>query len=342
MNVSRHRFTSPKSDGPDATLVQPSKWNEEHDIGMELTNRTGGELVAGDIVGLSDSFDESVVLADSQDTIRTLVVALETVADGATGLFESTGSWPVKVNSATARGRYLAKSTTTKALYDTGVSAAAGPPPTGAVAISITSSGGAGTVVAFMLTAGSGGSGGVLFNGGSVASAATLPVGNSGALFRVTGTTTITSISERPVGHLLLLVFDDVLQLTHNGTSLMLQGGKDYVTAAGEVLFLVSEGSGNWRQGAPMHEVLNYVWGTQSVRVGASPAQSGEVRIPSGGFMTGRNVADDGDIPIVGLDSSDRVTIGAANTIRVNGILRADIESGARVVLPVGVDKWAE
>jgi hypothetical protein len=30
----KHKFTNPKPDGPDATIVRPSNWNDEHDLVM--------------------------------------------------------------------------------------------------------------------------------------------------------------------------------------------------------------------------------------------------------------------------------------------------------------------
>ena len=47
MTVSlKHAFTSPKTDGTDATLVQPSNWNAEHSLQL-ATNRLLGRTTAG-------------------------------------------------------------------------------------------------------------------------------------------------------------------------------------------------------------------------------------------------------------------------------------------------------
>jgi hypothetical protein len=47
MTVSlKHAFTSPKTDGADATLVQPSNWNAEHTLEL-ATNRLLGRTTAG-------------------------------------------------------------------------------------------------------------------------------------------------------------------------------------------------------------------------------------------------------------------------------------------------------
>lgn len=84
--------------------------------------------------------------------------------------------------------------------------------------------------------------------GADVASAAALNIGSDGWYFHVTGTTTITSIAARLAGQVITLHFTGALTLTHNATSLILQGGTNVTTAAGDVFTFVSEGSGNWRE----------------------------------------------------------------------------------------------
>jgi hypothetical protein len=84
--------------------------------------------------------------------------------------------------------------------------------------------------------------------GADIASAATLVLGTDGNYFHVTGSTTITAITSRPAGSLLVLEFDSTPTVIHNATSLILAGGSDFAAEAGSVLFLVSEGAGNWRE----------------------------------------------------------------------------------------------
>lgn len=88
----------------------------------------------------------------------------------------------------------------------------------------------------------------IVTKGTDIASGAALALPNSGQYFDVTGTTTITSIESRPAGFVLILQFDGALTLTHNATSLILRGGANVTTAAGDVFTFVSEGSGNWRE----------------------------------------------------------------------------------------------
>ncbi len=86
-----------------------------------------------------------------------------------------------------------------------------------------------------------------LGRGTAIASAASLNVGAAGDMFHVTGTTgPITSITARPPGHEISLVFDSTPDMTHNGTSLILPGAVNQKIAANSVFNFRSEGSGNW------------------------------------------------------------------------------------------------
>lgn len=37
----KHKFTSPKADGPDTTKIRPSNWNDEHDLTMATQRLLG-------------------------------------------------------------------------------------------------------------------------------------------------------------------------------------------------------------------------------------------------------------------------------------------------------------
>lgn len=81
-----------------------------------------------------------------------------------------------------------------------------------------------------------------------LASAATTDLSTATAAFvHVTGTTTITALGTAQAGTRRIAVFDGVLTLTHNATSLILPTGANIATAAGDVATFVSEGGGNWR-----------------------------------------------------------------------------------------------
>lgn len=84
--------------------------------------------------------------------------------------------------------------------------------------------------------------------GSDVASGSTVTLGD-GMFFNITGTTTITDIdlTTDKSGRMFALRFDGVLTLTHNATSLILPGGANITTAAGDVAMFVSLGSDNVR-----------------------------------------------------------------------------------------------
>lgn len=84
--------------------------------------------------------------------------------------------------------------------------------------------------------------------GSDIASSGTISIGEGGH-FHVTGTTTITDIDfgTDKAGRAAMLVFDGALTLTHNATTLILPGGANITTAAGDVGIFVSEGSDNVR-----------------------------------------------------------------------------------------------
>ena len=85
--------------------------------------------------------------------------------------------------------------------------------------------------------------------GADLASAATVNLAAAtGNTVHITGTTTITALGTVAAGAEFTLIFDGALTLTHNATSLILQGATNLTTAAGDVLAFVSEGSGNWRE----------------------------------------------------------------------------------------------
>ena len=89
---------------------------------------------------------------------------------------------------------------------------------------------------------------GVGNKGSDIASASSIDIGAAtGQYVDITGTTTITALGTVAAGTVRVLQFDGALTLTHNATSLILPGGANITTAAGDVAVFVSEGSGNWR-----------------------------------------------------------------------------------------------
>jgi hypothetical protein len=82
----------------------------------------------------------------------------------------------------------------------------------------------------------------------SISSGTTVDLsGANGNLVHITGTSTITSFGSVQAGARFVLVFDGILLLTYNATSLILPTSANITTAVGDTAFMISEGSGNWR-----------------------------------------------------------------------------------------------
>lgn len=84
--------------------------------------------------------------------------------------------------------------------------------------------------------------------GADIASATTTDIGAAtGNFVDVTGTTTITALGTVKAGVRRIVQFDGILILTHNATSLILPGGANITTAAGDTAVFLSLGGGNWK-----------------------------------------------------------------------------------------------
>ena len=86
-----------------------------------------------------------------------------------------------------------------------------------------------------------------LTKGSDVASATDLLVNIDGNIFDVTGTTTIATIATKGVGTVIKLHFDAILTLTHHATNLILPGGANITTAAGDEAEFYEYASADWR-----------------------------------------------------------------------------------------------
>lgn len=82
--------------------------------------------------------------------------------------------------------------------------------------------------------------------GSDIASATTIDVPSSGKYFVVTGTTTISGISDDWNGRVVVLKFSGALQLTHS-SALILPSAANITTADGDCLLAVNESTGVWR-----------------------------------------------------------------------------------------------
>lgn len=112
--------------------------------------------------------------------------------------------------------------------------------------------------------------------GTDVASDTSLTLG-AGNVFDITGTTTITSIAAKAVGCAVILQFDGALTLTHNATDLILPGGVNITTAAGDIMTAYEYAAGKWR-------CTNYqAMGTYLDISPVSPITSGVIRCAKSG-----------------------------------------------------------
>jgi hypothetical protein len=85
--------------------------------------------------------------------------------------------------------------------------------------------------------------------GADITSATALPIGaaTDGNYFDVTGTTTVTSFTTRRVGDIIRLHFDAALTLTYHATDLILPGGANIITAAGDEATFIEYATGDYR-----------------------------------------------------------------------------------------------
>lgn len=80
-----------------------------------------------------------------------------------------------------------------------------------------------------------------------------------------------------------------------------------------------------------------------ALAAGTNPAQSGALRLAKDGTIRWRNEANDGDVQGIGKNGSNQIVLGpgGAENVVMGGQLRMDLNTAARLVLPVGPDRWA-
>jgi len=88
----------------------------------------------------------------------------------------------------------------------------------------------------------------MLARGSAVASASTTDIGDADSDFvEISGTTTIVSLGTTATRNHVWVKFQGVLTLTHNASSLILPGGANITTAAGDVAEFARISGGNWQ-----------------------------------------------------------------------------------------------
>lgn len=190
--------------------------------------------------------------------------------------------------------------------------------------------------------------------GADIASASTVNLAAAtGNYVHITGTVTITSLGTVNSGVPFWLVFDGALTLTHNATSLILPGAANITTVAGDSLFAVSEGSGNWK-------VISYTRASTLI-----PSFPGEIKaiafssVPNGwlacdGSLVSRTTysnlfaavsttwgAGDGSTTFGLPNLNGRSIVGSGTGTAGDGGSDAQVDTGANTLtVPTNTDKW--
>lgn len=114
--------------------------------------------------------------------------------------------------------------------------------------------------------------------GADIASATTTNLAAAtGDFVDITGTTTITGLGTATAGVERTVRFTGILTLTHNATSLILPGGANITTAAGDTAIFRSLGSGNWRAIAYSRATGRAVIETAGVQSSAGVADAAKI-----------------------------------------------------------------
>jgi len=169
--------------------------------------------------------------------------------------------------------------------------------------------------------------------GAAIPSAATTAIGGAGtALYTtITGSATITSFGTVAAGTFRIIEFAGTLTLAHNATSLKLPGSANIVTQAGDVAFMISLGSGDWK-------CLSYI------RANATPVVAPRGRIA--GLKLSNNASDatnDIDIAVGEATADDRsalLVLSSALTKQLDAAWVAGNNQGGRDTGSIADGTW--
>lgn len=169
--------------------------------------------------------------------------------------------------------------------------------------------------------------------GTTIASASSIDLGKAtGDTVDVSGTTTITALGTATAGIRKDVRFTGAVQLTHNGTSLILPGAANITTVANDTAEFVSLGSGNWRctrytrmSSAPISLTAINTWAAaqrsvanpiSSNAAGFNLSDTGFLEITANGAPCGffNRKTDDGDIIRLYQDGTQEGTISVSGT----------------------------
>jgi hypothetical protein len=131
----------------------------------------------------------------------------------------------------------------------------------------------------------------------NIADSATPAIGAAlGNAVDLDGTTTITAFDTVAAGVTRFVSFTGIRTITHNGTSLVLPGARNILTAAGDRATFISLGSGNWR----CHEYLK----TSGLAIGTLDEQ-----IVSASASLTRNQMFGGQVNTFGQANDETITL---------------------------------
>jgi hypothetical protein len=140
--------------------------------------------------------------------------------------------------------------------------------------------------------------------GNDIASAGALTLGADGNYFDITGTTTVTSITTIKIGTVVKLHFDAILTLTHHATDLVLPGGANITTAAGDEAEFIEYATGDWR-------CTNY----QTAADNPNPGQLIQVvNVQDGAVATGTTISPDDDTIPQNTEGDEYMTLAITPT----------------------------
>lgn len=150
--------------------------------------------------------------------------------------------------------------------------------------------------------------------GTDIASASTIDVPSAGSYFVVTGTTGITTISDDWVGRLVILKFSGALTLTHSA-GLILPGGANITTVAGDTMGIVNESTGVWR--CVFYEPVTVTGTGATVKATSPTLVTPALGTPSSGVLTNCTGSPTLTAPVLGTataTSINKVAITAPAT----------------------------
>ncbi|MBT6048972.1 MAG: hypothetical protein HOG49_19410 [Candidatus Scalindua sp.] len=158
---------------------------------------------------------------------------------------------------------------------------------------------------------------GSMIQGADIVSAAALPVLSDGQFNDITtGVDTVTSINTLGIGTVKWLQTDVPITFTHHSTNLVLPGGKNIITAAGDVLGFYEYASADWRLISNSADSFPYRVGTDVASATALPLiESGAFDVTGTTTITSINSVGIGSIALLQFDGIVTVTHHSTNLV---------------------------